>query len=78
MQYVPVDGLYVYFRYDDKQTVMIAINTSKKDQTINFSKYAERTNGFTKVVNVMDQSTQNISSALKIKAQQSLVLELSK
>ena len=23
MQYVPQDGVYVYFRYDDKQTIMV-------------------------------------------------------
>ena len=36
MQYVPDDGLYVYFRYDAKQTVMVVMNTSKTDKTISF------------------------------------------
>ena len=76
MQYVPVDGLYVYFRYDDKQTVMIAVNTSDKDLAIDFTKYAERTNGFSKAVNVMDNSSNNVSSPLNIGAHQSLVLNL--
>ena len=30
MQFVPDNGVYVYFRYTDKQTVMIVLNTSKE------------------------------------------------
>ena len=29
MQYVPIDGVYVYFRYDDAQTVMVVMNSSR-------------------------------------------------
>lgn len=78
MQYVPADGLYVYFRYDDNQTVMCIINTSDKDQPIDFSKYTERTNGFSKAVDVIDNSSHNTSSTLDITAHQSLTLELTK
>lgn len=46
MQYIPEDGVYVYFRYDPNQTVMVAMNTSKADKTISFKKYEERTSGF--------------------------------
>jgi len=53
MQYVPADGVYVYFRYDKKQTIMIAMNTSKEQKTISPTDYAERTNGFTKMKNVI-------------------------
>lgn len=57
MQYVPVDGLYVYFRYDHHQTVMCVMNTSNKEQKIDFGNYTERTNGFTKAVNVESGTT---------------------
>jgi len=30
MQYIPKDGFYVYFRYDNNQTVMVATNTGEK------------------------------------------------
>ena len=52
MQYVPDDGLYVYFRYDDKQTVMIVMNTAKKEKKISPEKFSERTNGFSKMKNI--------------------------
>lgn len=47
MQYLPDDGLYVYFRYDSAQTIMCIMNTGTKDKLIDFPKYAERTSGFT-------------------------------
>jgi len=76
MQYLPVDGLYVYFRYDDKQTIMVVLNTSDKQQTVDFSKYAERTNGFTNAVNVLDGTTHTMSSSISIGSFQSLAFEL--
>ena len=78
MQYVPVDGLYVYFRYDDQETIMCIINTSSKEQSVDFSKFAERTHGFSKAVNVVDKTTCNTSNTINIGAQQSLVLQLHK
>ncbi len=42
MQFVPVDGVYVFFRYDTAGTVMTAINTSKKAQKLDLKRYAER------------------------------------
>ncbi len=46
MQYIPTDGLYVYFRYDAKETIMCIMNTSDESKNINFSDYTERTRGF--------------------------------
>ena len=78
MQYVPADGLYVYFRYDDKQTVMVAVNTGKADAAVDFNKYAERTTGFIKAKNVLTGEAISTSSATNIAAGQTLVLELMK
>ena len=46
MQYLPEDGLYVYFRYTKGQTIMCVMNTDNKERKLNFEKYAERTDGF--------------------------------
>jgi glycosidase len=53
MQFVSEDGVYVYFRYTNKQTVMIIINTAKEERKILFNKYDERTNGFNKYKDVI-------------------------
>ena len=53
MHFLPVDGVYVYFRYDETQTIMCVLNTSEKEMNIDFSKYSERTDGFTNGTDVL-------------------------
>ena len=53
MQFAPEKGEYVFFRYDSKQTIMTVLNTAKEKLTIEMKKYLERTNGFTKMKNVI-------------------------
>ncbi len=53
MQFAPAKGEYVFFRYDSKQTIMTVLNTAKEKLTIDIKKYSERTNGFTKMKNVI-------------------------
>jgi glycosidase len=54
MQYVPTDtGVYVYFRYDKKQTIMVVMNTAKEQKIISPDNYSERTKGFSKMKNII-------------------------
>lgn len=78
MQYVPADGLYVYFRYDKNQTIMCIMNTASATKTIDFSKYAERTTGYSKAVNVTGSETYDTSDKPQIGSNEMLVLELKK
>lgn len=76
MQYLPDDGLYVYFRYDANQTVMCVMNTSEKDKTVNFNNYTERTTGFTKATDVLTNKT--YGTEFSVSAKRMLVLQLGK
>lgn len=76
MQYVPKDGLYVYFRYDEKQTVMCVMNTDDKERTVNFSDFEERTKGFTIGKNVVDGK--DVSTSFTVPAKNMWVIELGK
>lgn len=76
MQYLPVNGLYVYFRYSDKQTVMCIMNTGDNVQQVNFADYQERTKGFVSGVDVLTQKV--YKDGLSIPAQGFTVIELKK
>lgn len=78
MQYVPVDGVYVYFRYDDDQTVMCIMNTDKNSATLNLSRFSERMNGFTKAYDVATGNTFNLEPTLTLGGNYLLVLDLKK
>jgi len=75
MQYIPEDGVYVYFRYDGVKTVMVAYNSRDKEQTISTSRYVERLDGALKARNVITDQVMDISK-LTIPAKATLVLEL--
>ena len=78
MQYLPVDGLYIYFRYDNNQTVMCIMNTAKETKKINFSDYKERTIGFANATSITDNKTYNTTDMLSVEAGSMWVLELKK
>jgi neopullulanase len=77
MQFLPEDGVYVYFRYTDKQTVMVILNTAKTEKKLRFEKFAERTAGFTKYKDVVTGSTGELNE-LTLGSYKAAVIELAK
>jgi glycosidase len=75
MQYIPEDGVYLYFRYDNQKTVMVVYNSREKDQRITTERYTERINGTLKARNVITDDVVELSK-LTIPAKATLVLEL--
>lgn len=78
MHYVPVEGLYVYFRYDDNQTIMCVMNTSNSEKELDFQKYEERTSRFISAKNVLTAEVMTTLQKTKIPAMKMWVLELKK
>jgi len=75
MQYIPQQGIYVYFRYDDKKTVLVVYNSHDEKQTTTTARYFERIKGAKKARNVITDDTVDLSE-LTIPAKSTLVLEL--
>lgn len=78
MHYVPEEGVYVYFRYDNEQTIMCVMNTSDNSRNIDFSRFAERTKGFTSARNVLTGETLRTADNVQTHGTEMLVLELLK
>lgn len=76
MQYLPKDGVYVYFRYDNKQTIMVVLNTNDKPSVLDAGRFADRTKGFTSGKNVITNNTMPLSANMEIPAKTSYVLLL--
>ncbi len=77
MQYIVRDGVYIYFRYDNKQTVMVITNTGARPFKPDWNMYNERTNGFSRMRNVITGETKTMSG-FEIQPKESFVLELLK
>lgn len=77
MQYLPQDGLYTYFRYDDNQTVMVIMNTSKSEKKVSPMIYKESTNGFVKMKNIQSGDVSPLGE-ITLKPYETAVWELQK
>ncbi|WP_138429555.1 glycoside hydrolase family 13 protein [Fodinibius saliphilus] len=76
MQYTPNhDGLYIYFRYNEQQTVMIILNKNEKAMKINTDRYYERLDGFSKGTDVTTGKTYSMNN-LTVPQRSALILEL--
>ncbi len=76
MQFVPQDGIYVYFRYTDEQIVMVVSNTNNVSKEIKTNRFAEILKGAKKARNVLNRSELNDISSLKVGPKEIMVLEI--
>jgi len=78
MQYIPQRGIYVYFRYDTKKTVMVIYNSNDDEKELNTDRFNERTNGFNKGVNIETNDQLDLHKNIKVPGKTALVIELEK
>ena len=76
MQFIPNNGLYVYFRYDAKSTVMCVMNTDKQTRTVDMNDFSERTKGFNGGKDII--TNQQINTKFEIPPMSMQVIELTK
>ncbi|RYG04948.1 MAG: alpha-amylase [Chitinophagaceae bacterium] len=76
MQFVPEDGVYVYFRYTGSQTVMCVMNTNEQEKTIDLKRFSERTTSFTKAKDIVSEQAINLDQPLSIAGKKLWVFEL--
>jgi glycosidase len=76
MQYVPEDGVYVYFRYNAQQTILCIMNPDNNEKQIDMLRFQERIQSFTKARNVIDGSVIDITGKIKVPGKMVLVGEL--
>lgn len=77
MQYIVRDGVYIYFRYDNKQTIMVITNTGNNNFKPDWNIYQERVAGFTNMKNVLTGAITALDG-FEIKPKESFVMELIK
>lgn len=79
MQFVPEHGVYVYFRYDNNQTVMCVMNTNESQATIDLTRFAERVKGYTRATDIATGTAFNFDNhSVTVGGKYLLVMELGK
>ena len=77
-QFIPEDGIYVYFRYTDKKTVMVLLNNNAETKTVNTGRYAECLQDFTTAKDAISGFTVMDLQTLKVPAKSAMILDLMK
>ena len=78
MQYVPVDGVYVYFRYDEKQMVMCVMNTKNESSTIDLARFTDMIKNYKKAYDVATGVNFDLEPTLTVGGKYLLVMDLKK
>jgi neopullulanase len=77
-QYLPQDGLYVYFRHTSDKSVMVIMSQNKEDKNLDTNRFMENINGFTFAKNVLSDALISDLKTLKVPANSFTILELQK
>jgi glycosidase/predicted alpha/beta superfamily hydrolase len=76
-QYAPADGVYVYFRHDDRQRVMVALNKSVAERRIATARFAESLAGSRRAREVLTGRELALDGTLVLPPRSATILELS-
>lgn len=74
--YIPENNVYVYFRYNETESVMVVINNSSEKQTFKTNRFQENILKYKNGTDVLSNKTFNLQNDITIEAKSSLILEL--
>jgi glycosidase len=74
--YLPDNNVYVYFRHNDKETVMVIINNAPDTQKINSTRFQENIKSFISGVDILSGKTIDLKNEITIEGKTALILEL--
>jgi len=76
--YVPMNNVYVYFRYTDSSSVMVVINNNKEPQTFSTKRFQESTLNYKTGKDVLSGKSIDLKNDITIEGKSALILELNK
>ena len=74
--YIPENNVYVYFRYDEKETVMVIINNNPEKQTLKTNRFAENIKNYISGKDILGNASFDLKNDISIEGKSALVLEL--
>jgi glycosidase len=78
IHYIPEDGIYVYFRVLDKQSVMVIMNNNSKERKVTTERFKENLSGFKRGMDVLSGETLKDLDKITVPGKSVLILELSR
>jgi glycosidase len=75
MQFTPIKSVYVYFRYNDTDTVMVIMNQDQQAVTLDLHRFAERLASKTRARDVLSGRGIDLGQSLRLEPRSVLLLE---
>jgi len=75
IHFVPDQGTYVYFRYNEDRKVMIVLNKNKEDSLLGLSRFSEVLSFGEKGREVISDQPIEIGASLQLKAMTPMIIE---
>ncbi len=74
--YIPENNVYVYFRYNEKETVMVVINNNSEKQILKTNRFKENIQNFKSGKEVLSGKIVDLNTDIEIEGKSALILEL--
>ena len=74
--YIPENNVYVYFRYNEKETIMIVINNNSEKQILKTNRFKENIQNFKSGKEVLSGKIIDLNTEIEIEGKSALILEL--
>lgn len=75
-QYLPENGVYVYFRHNEEGSVMVMLNNADEEREIDLSRFAENLKDFSKGRSVLSRKIFENLETIIVPAKSPLIIEL--
>lgn len=74
--YVPENNIYVYFRHNDNESIMVIVNNNNTNEKILTTRFKESIKNFKDGSNIIDNTTISIEKEINLEAKSIIILEL--
>ncbi|MAZ28334.1 MAG: alpha-amlyase [Cytophagaceae bacterium] len=76
LHYLPDNDVYVFFRYSEKERIMVVINNNKEAQTFDMARFSEGIADKTSGIDIISDQEINLSEKFTIQGKTSAIIEL--
>ncbi|VAV97496.1 Neopullulanase [hydrothermal vent metagenome] len=76
MHFVPENGVYVYFRYDDQDKVMVVINKNAASYDLSLDRFAEMLEGEKRAKDIITGALVELTDNIDLAARSVMILEI--
>jgi len=73
---IQLDDVYVYFRYNEKEKIMVALNKNKEKVTLDLNRYQEIIGNQFEAFEVITKKNIKVDKTLEIPAKTAFILEI--